>query len=101
MISKKFEKQLEDFNEEEYRKLEELKGLFEFLDEIIPEDDDERVDLDAPKKGRKRYADSCVLVQSLIMFRRSGSIVSTSTEGNRAVTPTNRRGKSKGSSKTK
>ena len=35
-ISKKFEKQLEDFNEEEYRNLEHLQELFEFLDDIIP-----------------------------------------------------------------
>lgn len=52
-ISKKFEKQLQDFNEDEYRKLEELKELFEFLDDIIPEDDEED---EIPKKraGKKR-----------------------------------------------
>jgi condensin complex subunit 3 len=52
-VSKKFEKQLQDFNEDEYRKLEELKDLFEFLDEIIPEDDE---DEEVPKKraGKKR-----------------------------------------------
>jgi len=54
-ITKKFEKQLEDFDEEEYRKLEQLQELFQFLDEIIPEDDDEVISLDQPKrKGRKR-----------------------------------------------
>jgi condensin complex subunit 3 len=44
---------LEDFNEDEYRKLEELKELFEFLDDIIPDDEDEE---EAPKKrmARKR-----------------------------------------------
>jgi hypothetical protein len=50
-VSKKYEKQLEDFNEEEYRKLAELKDLFDFLDDIIPEDDEE-IDINAPKKGR-------------------------------------------------
>jgi condensin complex subunit 3 len=42
---------LEDFNEEEYRKLAELKDLFDFLDDIIPEDEEE-IDINAPKKGR-------------------------------------------------
>jgi condensin complex subunit 3 len=46
---------LEDFNEEEYRKMEELKELFEFLDDIIPEDDDEVIDVEVKKKGKKRY----------------------------------------------
>ncbi|KAI0699152.1 nuclear condensing complex subunit [Cerioporus squamosus] len=50
-ITKKYEKQLENFSDEELRKLEELKELFEFLDDIIPlEDDDDEL----PKKGRKR-----------------------------------------------
>ena len=51
-LSKKYEKQLENFSEDELRKLEELKDLFEFLDDIIPLEDDED---DPPKKGRKRY----------------------------------------------
>lgn len=51
-ISKKFEKQLEGFSEEEYRQLESLHELFEWLDDIIPEDDDEEIDL--PKRTRKR-----------------------------------------------
>jgi len=42
---------LEDFNEVEYRKLEELKELFDFLDDIIPEDDEE-IEINAPKKVR-------------------------------------------------
>jgi condensin complex subunit 3 len=53
-IVKKFEKQLEHFSEEEFRKLEELNELFEFLDSIIPLDDDELLDPDPPKRGRKR-----------------------------------------------
>lgn len=52
-LSKKYEKQLENFNEDDMRKLEELKDLFEFLDDIIPLDDDED---DPPKNGRKRYS---------------------------------------------
>lgn len=82
-ITKKFEKQLEDFDEEEYRKLEQLQELFKFLDKIIPEDDDEVISLDQPKrKGRKR---------------RSGSIATTTTEGERDETPstTSTRGRSK------
>lgn len=55
-ISKKFEKQLQHFTEEEFRKLEELTELFEFLDSIIPLDDDEDQGLDAPRRSsRKRY----------------------------------------------
>ncbi|KAJ6631026.1 nuclear condensing complex subunit [Mycena sp. CBHHK59/15] len=57
-ISKKFEKQLEGFDETELRKLEELHDLFEFLDDIIPEDDDEVVDVNPKKKGKKRRSDS-------------------------------------------
>ena len=41
-----------DFNEAEYRQLEDLKSLFEFLDEIVPLED---IDEDEPKRGgRKR-----------------------------------------------
>lgn len=53
-ISKKYEKQLEDFNEEEYRQLESLKELFEFLDDIFPEDDEED-EMPPKKRTRKRY----------------------------------------------
>ncbi|THH04391.1 hypothetical protein EW145_g5552 [Phellinidium pouzarii] len=62
-ISKKFEAQLEEFNEEEYRQLENLKDLFDFLDDIIPEDDEEEV---KPKRGPRK--------------RRSESIATTATE---------------------
>jgi condensin complex subunit 3 len=53
-IVKKFEKQLEQFSEEDFRKLEELNELFEFLDSIIPLDDDEPFDPEPRKRGRKR-----------------------------------------------
>ena len=57
MIAKKFEKQLEGFDSEEYRKLESLQELFAFLDDIIPDDDDDEViDIDLKRKGRKRWA---------------------------------------------
>ncbi|TFK48905.1 ARM repeat-containing protein [Heliocybe sulcata] len=62
-ISKKYEKQLEDFNEEQYRQLESLKELFEFLDDIIPESDEEE---ETPKKKVSRK-------------RRSMSVASTTT----------------------
>jgi len=51
-ISKQFEKQLEDFNEEEYRKMKDLKELFEFLDDIIPDDDDDEINIEPSKKGK-------------------------------------------------
>lgn len=54
-VLKKYEKQLEDFSEEEYRKLESLQELFDFVDSIIPLDDDEAIELEQPKKrGKKR-----------------------------------------------
>ncbi|KAL6308311.1 nuclear condensing complex subunit [Sparassis latifolia] len=54
-ISKKFEKQLEDFSEDDYRQLEYLKELFEFLDEMKAEDGDEDEDVKIPQKtARKR-----------------------------------------------
>ncbi|KAI5122624.1 hypothetical protein M0805_008713 [Coniferiporia weirii] len=62
MISKKFESILEGFNEEEYRQLEYLKDLFEFLDDIIPEDDEEV----KPRRGARK--------------RRSESVATTVTE---------------------
>ena len=49
-ITKKYEKQLENFSEDEYRELEYLKDLFEFLDDIIPEEEEEIV----IPKSRKR-----------------------------------------------
>jgi len=52
-ISKRFENQLE-LKEEELRKLEELQDLFEFLDDIIPEDDGELVDPEPKRRSRKR-----------------------------------------------
>ncbi|EGO03950.1 hypothetical protein SERLA73DRAFT_165497 [Serpula lacrymans var. lacrymans S7.3] len=56
-ISKKFAKQLEDFNEAEYRQLENLKELFEFLDDIVPIEDGEEIEL--PKgRARKRRSES-------------------------------------------
>ncbi|KAK0220231.1 nuclear condensing complex subunit [Armillaria fumosa] len=53
-LSKKFESQLANFSEQEYRELDELKELFTFLDDLIPlSDDDEVIDV-KPKRTRKR-----------------------------------------------
>ena len=49
-----YEQQLADFNEEEYRRLENLKELFEFLDDIIPLDDDDEDEQPKRQAGRKR-----------------------------------------------
>ncbi|OSD02561.1 hypothetical protein PYCCODRAFT_320509 [Trametes coccinea BRFM310] len=81
-LSKKYEKQLENFSEEEFRKLEELRELFEFLDDIIPDEDDEE---EAPKKGRKR--------RSLSVATETTTSVATS--GDRSPPPSPRRGKAK------
>ena len=70
-ISKKFEKQLQHFTEEEFRKLEELTELFEFLDSIIPLDIDEDQGVDAPRRSsRKRflvryYSNDWILIEEL------------------------------------
>lgn len=52
-IAKKFRAQLEGFNEDEYRQLEQLKDLFEFLDDVIPDDDED--DEPSVRRARKRY----------------------------------------------
>ncbi|KAG2363036.1 nuclear condensing complex subunit [Suillus spraguei] len=56
-ISKRYAEQLESFNEEDYRQLEYLKDLFEFLDDIIPLDDGEEVDVPRTR-ARKRRSES-------------------------------------------
>ena len=53
-ISKKYEQKLADFNEDEYRQLEELKNMFEFLDDIIPVGSDEEDEAPKGRAGRKR-----------------------------------------------
>jgi condensin complex subunit 3 len=54
-ISSRYSTQLEGFSEEDYRKLEYLKDLFEFLDDIIPEEEPEpEIPPPAPTKGKKR-----------------------------------------------
>lgn len=65
LVSKKFEKQLE-LKEEELRKLEELQDLFDFLDDIIPEDEGELVDPEPKKRGRKRS----IILPHVIFFPR-------------------------------
>ncbi|KAG6903032.1 hypothetical protein C0995_007465 [Termitomyces sp. Mi166 len=85
-VMKKFGKQLQDFNEEEYRKLEQLEELFSFVDSIIPDEEEEEVGLDEPKrKGKKR---------------RSDSIMTTTTEGDDVTSAgSSKRGRSKPRSK--
>jgi condensin complex subunit 3 len=39
-LTKRFAQQLEGFNEDDFRKLEDLKELFEFLDEFKSDDED-------------------------------------------------------------
>ncbi|KAG6332139.1 hypothetical protein ID866_6950 [Astraeus odoratus] len=56
-LSKKYADKLADFSEEEYRQLTALKELFEFLDDIIPLDEGEEIEL--PKtRARKRRSQS-------------------------------------------
>jgi condensin complex subunit 3 len=68
-LSATYEAQLESFDEGEYRTLEALNELFEFLDEILgPEDADELVE-PVVRRGRKR---------------RSGSVSTQSSEDGEA-----------------
>ncbi|EED83823.1 predicted protein [Postia placenta Mad-698-R] len=53
VLSKKFAKQLEGVSEEEYRQLENMKDLFEFLHAVQP--DSEEKDVKSAKRIRKRY----------------------------------------------
>jgi hypothetical protein len=52
-ISNKYSAQLEGFSEEDYRKLEYLNDLFEFLDDIIPEEEPEPEVPQLVAKGRR------------------------------------------------
>ncbi|TBU47907.1 nuclear condensing complex subunit [Dichomitus squalens] len=63
-LAKRYEKQLENFSEDEFRKLEELKDLFEFLDDIVPLEEDED---EPPKKGRKRRSMSVATETTSVM----------------------------------
>ncbi|KAF8647428.1 hypothetical protein AX16_006718 [Volvariella volvacea WC 439] len=97
MFLKKFEKQLEDFSEEEYRKLERLQGLFEFLDSISPMDDDEVVDIHeatmSRKRGRKRSESLSTTSSSESEegFRSDTPPPSNSKKGKRGKAPSKRR----------
>jgi condensin complex subunit 3 len=78
-LSKQFEKQLEDFNESEYRQLQSLQELFEFLDDIMPLDEDEDGDEDeeAPvakkRAARKRRSESVTSDAASIMDEWAGT----------------------------
>ena len=78
-LSKRFEKQLENFNESEYRQLQSLQELFEFLDDIMPLDEDEDGDEDeeapAAKKraARKRRSESVTSDATSIMDEWAGT----------------------------
>ncbi|KAJ8081879.1 chromosome condensation complex Condensin, subunit G [Marasmius tenuissimus] len=74
---KKYEEQLRDFDENQYRALEDFNNLFEEVDNLIPEDDE--VVEPVERSGRKR---------------RSMSVTSTTTDGEGPSDRT-RRGKAK------
>ncbi|KAH9003002.1 hypothetical protein EDB86DRAFT_104481 [Lactarius hatsudake] len=48
----RFEKQLENFDEAEYRQLESFRELFEFMDDIVPLDEDEEAWVGERHDGR-------------------------------------------------
>ena len=106
-LTKKFEQQLSVFNEEEYRQLEHLKELFEFLDDIIPLSDDEEPEPPKKRGARKRYASLVnVLFFSTDLYaplRRSESVTTdaSSTGGFSGDEGSSVGSKSKGKSKAK
>ena len=85
-LSKRFEKQLEDFDEAEYRQLESLRELFAFLDEIVPLDEDED-DEEEVQHARKRGA-------TATRKRRSESVTTDTTSAEESVRTPPPRGKS-------
>lgn len=62
-ISKKYADKLSNFSEEEYRQLEQLVSLFKFLDDIIPLDDGEEVEMPVKTRSRKRCVFFCPFVE--------------------------------------
>ena len=90
-LSKRFEKQLEDFNESEYRQLQSLQELFKFLDNIMPLDEDEDGDEEEEASAAKKRA---------ARKRRSESVTSDATSITDEWTATPPRGKS-GKAKSK
>jgi len=90
-LSKQFEKQLEDFNESEYRQLQSLQELFKFLDDIMPLDEDEDGDEEEEASASKKRA---------VRKRRSESVTSDATSRTDEWTATPPRGK-RGKAKSK
>lgn len=72
VLSKRFEKQLEDFNESEYRQLQSLQELFKFLDDIMPLDEDEDGD-------EEEDAAAAAVKKRTARKRRSESVTSDAT----------------------
>ncbi|KAL4248656.1 CND3 (condensin subunit 3) family protein [Abortiporus biennis] len=94
-ISTKYTEQLSNLDEQEFRKLENLKELFEFLDGIIPLDDSEDEDevKEVRKKGKKRRSESVATDGGTSMGGMSGD--DRFTPGAK----TQRKGKGKGKAK--
>ncbi|KAF8524376.1 nuclear condensing complex subunit [Hysterangium stoloniferum] len=57
-VTKRFAAQLEGFNEDDFRKLEDLKELFEFLDEVMSSDEEDDNDMPPPPKKRNNRSQS-------------------------------------------
>lgn len=82
-IDKKFEKQLADFDEQEYRQLEYLQDLFKFLDDVTPDSDWDEEDAHVKKRGNnKRYTPMLSIPTApahTSPYSRSVSVVSDTT----------------------
>ena len=54
-LTKKFSAQLENFNEQEFREIQEMKDLFDFLDQV-ESDGEEEIPLDPPKRAGSKVS---------------------------------------------
>ncbi|KAF4614841.1 hypothetical protein D9613_002893 [Agrocybe pediades] len=85
MISKKFEKQLEGFSEEEFRKLEELNDLFDFVDSMISLEEDEIPEAPILRRNPKRRSYS--MASGTSESRANSPSLITGTSRSRAKRP--------------
>ncbi|KAH0826785.1 hypothetical protein J3R83DRAFT_5201 [Lanmaoa asiatica] len=83
-ISKKYADKLSNFNEEEYRQLEQLETLFKFLDDIIPLEDGEEIEILMKSRGQKRRSESVMTATTASSVAEDGSVGSGTSDARKA-----------------
>ncbi|KAG9310046.1 hypothetical protein JVU11DRAFT_10089 [Chiua virens] len=78
-ISKKYAEKLADFSEEEYRRLKQLDELFKFLDDIIPLEDGEEIEMPRTR-GRKRRSESVMTETTVTSVAEDTSVGSGTSD---------------------